>query len=206
MGRSSDAKERLMEAVTELIWHGSYGSTTIDQICDKAGVKKGSFYYFFESKCDVAAAALEANWEQKRPELDALFSPTVPPLERLRRFCELGYEKQKELKKQCGSVRGCPLFTLGSELCNCNQDVRLHQKVKEILGHYHSYIESAIRDAHAQGLIHAPDPAAKARMLFAYSEGLLTQARIVNDVEVLREMADGVLGILGAKTVTRKAA
>ena len=59
--------------------------------------------------------------------------------------------------------------------------------MKEILGHYHTYIESAIRDAHMQGLIHAPDPAAKARMLFAYSEGLLTQARIVNDVEVLRE-------------------
>jgi TetR/AcrR family transcriptional regulator, transcriptional repressor for nem operon len=204
MGRSSDAKERLMEAVTELIWHGSYGSTTIDQICEKAGVKKGSFYYFFESKCDVAAAALEATWEQRRPELDAVFSPTVPPLERLSRFCELGYEKQKELKKLCGSVRGCPLFALGSEVCN--SDARLHAKVKEILSHYHTYIESAIRDAHAQGLIDAPDPAAKARMLFAYSEGLLTQARIVNDVEVLREMAEGVLGILGAKTVTRKAA
>ena len=46
MGRVSDAKERLMEAVGELIWTGSYGSTTIDQICEKAGVKKGSFYYF----------------------------------------------------------------------------------------------------------------------------------------------------------------
>ncbi|PYJ58790.1 MAG: TetR/AcrR family transcriptional regulator, partial [Verrucomicrobia bacterium] len=44
MGRVSDAKERLMGAVRELIWEGSYGSTTIDQICEKAGVKKGSFY------------------------------------------------------------------------------------------------------------------------------------------------------------------
>ncbi len=195
-----------MEAVTELIWHGSYGSTTIDQICDKAGVKKGSFYYFFESKCDLAASAIESNWEQKRPELDAIFSPTVPPLTRLRRFCELGYEKQKEMKKQCDSVRGCPLFNLGSEVCNCQQDERLHKKVKEILGHYHTYIESAIRDAHTQGLIQAPDAAAKARMLFAYSEGLLTQARIVNDVEVLREMADGIIGFLGAPATERLAA
>ena len=80
------------------------------------------------------------------------------------------------------------------------------QLVKEILGHYHTYIESAIRDAHAQGLIDAPDPAAKARMLFAYSEGLLTQARIVNDLEVLKEMKEGVLGILGAKPRQREAA
>ncbi|MBC8096206.1 MAG: TetR/AcrR family transcriptional regulator, partial [Akkermansiaceae bacterium] len=49
MGRVSNAKERLMKALTELIWTGSYGSTTIDQICERAGVKKGSFYHFFDS-------------------------------------------------------------------------------------------------------------------------------------------------------------
>jgi TetR/AcrR family transcriptional repressor of nem operon len=198
MGRSSDAKERLMEAVSELIWHGSYGSTTIDQICEKAGVKKGSFYYFFNSKSELAAAALDANWKTKKPEMDALFSPVIPPLERLRRFCQRGYENQVELKCHCGCVLGCPLFTLGAEVCN--QEEALHKKIKEILGQYHTYIESAIRDAHAQGLIDAPNPAAKARMLFAYSEGLMTQARILNDAEVLREMADGVMGILGVKT------
>lgn len=203
MGRSSDAKVRLMEAVTELIWHGSYGSTTIDQICEKAGVKKGSFYYFFDSKSDLAAAALDANWRDKKPEMDALFSPVIPPLERLRRFCQRGYENQVELKCHCGCVLGCPLFTLGAEVCN--QEEALHKKIKEILRQYHTYIESAIRDAHAQGLIQAPDPAAKARMLFAYSEGLMTQARILNDAEVLREMADGVMGILGARVGERQA-
>src|SRR4051812_23487689 len=99
MGRASNAEQKLMDAVTELIWHGSYGSTTIDQICEKADVKKGSFYYFFKSKSDLAAAAIEATWLAKKPQLDAIFSPTVPPLERLRRFCEFGYEHQKEMKK-----------------------------------------------------------------------------------------------------------
>lgn len=204
MGRTSDAKERLMDAVTDLIWRGSYGSTTIDQICEKAGVKKGSFYYFFESKSDLAAAALAATWLTRQPELDAIFSPTIPPLDRLRLFCEMGYEHQTELKKEHGCVMGCPLFTLGAEVCN--QESKLHDQIKKVLGHYHTYIESAIRDAHAQGLIDAPDPAAKARMLFAYSEGLLTQARIVNDLEVLKEMKEGVLGILGAKPRQREAA
>ena len=204
MGRVSDAKQRLMDAVLELIWQGSYGATTIDQICDKAEVKKGSFYYFFESKSDLAAAALDYNWISRKPELDAIFSPTVPPLERIREFCEFGYRKQCEIKKECGCVLGCPLFTLGSEVCN--QEQKLHAKIKEILGQYHRYIESAIRDAHASGEIDAPDAPAKARMLFAYSEGLMTQARILNDAEVLKEMAQGVLAILGAKSNQRNAA
>ncbi|MBA4147377.1 MAG: TetR/AcrR family transcriptional regulator [Verrucomicrobia bacterium] len=196
MGRTSDAKERLLQAVLELIWQGSFGSTTIDHICEKAGVKKGSFYYFFESKSDLAIAALDVNWQCRKAELDTVFSPTVPPLERIRNFCEMGYKKQLEMKKECGCVLGCPLFSLGAEVCN--QDEKLHNKIKEVLGHYHCYIETAIRDAHAAGLIDAPDAGAKARMLFAYSEGLLTQARILNDAEVLREMPDGVLSMLGA--------
>src|SRR6266550_1855561 len=101
MGRTSDAKERLMEAVKELIWTGSYGSTTIDQICDKAG---------------VAETALESDWQLKRPELDATFSPTVPPLERLRKYCEFVYKFQYDIKAKYGCVLGCPLFSVGSEV------------------------------------------------------------------------------------------
>jgi TetR/AcrR family transcriptional regulator, transcriptional repressor for nem operon len=204
MGRTSDAKERLIDAVMELIWLGSYGSTTIDHICEKAGVKKGSFYYFFQSKCDLAAAALDIGWAERKPQMDSIFSPTLPPLERLRRFCQMEYDEQKKMKEQCGCVLGCPLFTLGAEVCN--QEHRLHTQIKEILEQMHRYFESTIRDAHAQGLVDAPDAAGKARMLFAYSEGLLTQARIMNEVEVLRELEDGILGILGVKKTERRAA
>jgi TetR/AcrR family transcriptional regulator, transcriptional repressor for nem operon len=199
MGRVSDAKERLMDAVLELIWSGSYGSTTIDLICDKAGVKKGSFYYFFKSKADVAAAALEANWQQRRPELDSLFSPMVPPLERLRNFSEMAYRKQSEVKRGCGCVLGCSLFTMGAEICT--QEKELRGKIQEILGHYRKYLESAIRDAGAAGLIDPGDAPAKARMLFAYYEGVLTQARIQNDVEVLRDLPAGISAFLGIKSL-----
>jgi len=34
-------------------------------------------------------------------------------------------------------------------------------------------------------------------MVFAYYEGLLTQARIQNDAEVLREIASGMFAMLG---------
>ena len=197
MGRVSNAKERLMEAVQELIWTGSYGSTTIDQICQKAGVKKGSFYHFFDSKADLAVTALDAEFKNKRAEMDSLFSPTVPPLDRIRNYCEFAYCKQAEMKKQCGCVLGCPLFTLGSEVSTREQ--KLRAKIQEILEYHGKYFESAIRDAHSAGLIHAPDMPAKARMIRAYFEGLLTQARIQNEVEVLREMANGIFAMLGVK-------
>ena len=195
MGRVSDAKQKLMEAVKELIWTGSYGSTTIDQICDKAAVKKGSFYYFFDSKADLAETAIEEDWKARRAELDSIFSPTVPPLERLRKYCEFGYNIQAEMKAKYGYVLGCPLFSVGAEVST--QEARLQKKIEGLLNHKCKYLESAIRDAHAAGLIHAPDAAAKARTLFAFYQGVLTNARIRNDLEVIREGFRGTYELLG---------
>jgi TetR/AcrR family transcriptional repressor of nem operon len=198
MGRVSDARERLMEAVRELIWTGSYGSTTIDQICERAAVKKGSFYYFFKSKADLAVAAIEEEWQGRRPELDAIFSSTIPPLERLRRYCDYGYQMQSEICKQYGCVLGCPLFSVGAEVST--QEDGLQRKIQEILEYKRKYLESTIRDAHAAGLINAPDPAAKSRILFAYYQGLQTQARIQNKLEVLKDAVSGTYELLGTKS------
>ena len=204
MGRVSDAKERLMEAVKELIWTGSYGTTTIDQICDKAGVKRGSFYYFFDSKAELAETAIDEDWKTRRLELDSIFSPTIPPLERLEKYCEFSYKIQKDLQAKCGCVLGCPLFSVGSEVSN--QEERLQKKIESILDYKKRYLESTIRDAHAAGLIHAPDAAAKARVLFCYYQGLLTEARIKNDLELLREAMQGTRELLGVKEPAMAAA
>jgi TetR/AcrR family transcriptional regulator, transcriptional repressor for nem operon len=198
MGRVSDARERLMEAMRELIWTCSYGATTIDQICDKAGVKKGSFYYFFESKVELAVAALDEHWQLRRPELDAIFSPTVPPLERFKKYCELGYRFQAEIVEKHGCVLGCPLFSVGAEV-STQEDHRLQKKIQEILEYKRKYLESTIRDAHAAGLINAPDPASKSRILFAYYQGLQTQARILNKLDVLKDAITGTYELLGVK-------
>ncbi len=197
MGRVSDAKERLMEAVAELFWTGSYDSTTIDQICEKAGVKKGTFYYFFDCKATLAEAALDLEWEKYRPNLDAIFSASIPPLERIRRHCEFTIQEQAQLKVEHGCVLGCPLCTLGTEVST--QEKGLQKKVQGIMAHGLKYLESAIRDAHAAGLIHAPDARAKASILHAYHLGLLTQARIQNSLQVLQDLTNATFELLGVK-------
>ncbi len=203
MGRTSTAKERLMEAINSLIWGGSYGSTTIDDICGKAGVKKGSFYYFFDSKADLAVAAIDCDWQQRRCELDTIFSPVVPPLERFEKLAEYMYRSQKQVRERYGKVLGCPLFALGAEVST--REKNLQKKIEEMLNYKRMYLESAIRDAHAAGLIDCPDAAQKARVLYTFFQGLLTEARIRNDLEVLRDAARGALQILGVSEEKRAA-
>src|SRR5438270_6024042 len=91
MPRVSDMKKRLTDAAMDLIWESSYGTTSVDAICERAGAKKGSFYYFFKSKSELAVAALDSDWKKKKMQMDSIFSPTVPPLERLERYFDFLY-------------------------------------------------------------------------------------------------------------------
>jgi TetR/AcrR family transcriptional repressor of nem operon len=204
MGRVSDARERLLAAVIELIWTGSYGSTTVDSICEKAGVKKGSFYHFFKSKAELAAAALDADWEKHQAELDRVFSVTVPPLERLERFCEQKYKSQAEWFKKYGYVLGCPLCAVGAEVSG--QDQILRAKIDQIMGRVRQYFECTIRDAHAEGSVRVRDVQAVTNILFAYMEGLLTQARIQNNLKLFKGLSPGIMTILGVGEKVKRAA
>lgn len=199
MGRTSDADQRLMDAALALMWEESYGSVTIDHICQRADVKKGSFYYFYKSKADLAVAALERLWKQEwKPNLDACFSSSVDPLDRLKNYFEGIYEHQLEAKARHGKVLGCPVCTVGSEVST--QEVDVSATIRDLMSRKRLYYQSAIRDAVAQGAIEACDPVEASLALFALLEGLITQSRIMNDPEVLRHLPAMALGLLRVKS------
>src|SRR5664279_5666294 len=149
MGRKSDAKEKLLQVAFDLIWDQSYGSVSVDHICERAGVNKGSFYHFFPSKSDLAVAAYEEHWREKQPELDRIFSPQIPPLERLQLWCRNILGRQQQKARKYGHVCGCPYASLGTELAT--QDERIRMKTQELIGRNIRYIESALTDAKLQG-------------------------------------------------------
>ncbi len=198
MSRARTTKERLIEAALSLIWECSYRATSVEAICERAQVKKGSFYHFFTSKADLAVAALEAQWEQRRPNLEAIFSPNTPPLERLERYFAHVLEKQTTLLRERGRVLGCPLMSVGCEIST--QDPAIAAKVCELLSRNRAWFEQAVADAAEEGVIRPGNPAATARTLFAYYEGTLAQARIENSLEPIRALWSGALGLLGADT------
>jgi TetR/AcrR family transcriptional regulator, transcriptional repressor for nem operon len=199
MGRTSDADQRLKQAAIDLMWEESYGAVTIDDICKRADVKKGSFYYFFKSKAELAVAALEMLWSDTwQPNLDRAFSPSIEPLARFTRYFEAIYQHQVETKVKYGKVLGCAVCSVGSEVST--QEVDVAAAVRALMARKRKYYESAIRDAVAQGVIEPCDPAQEALALMGLLEGLISQARIMNDPEILRRLPDMALGLLRVKS------
>lgn len=202
MGRTSDAKEKLLNVAFELIWDSSYGSVSVDQICERASVNKGSFYHFYSAKADLAVAAYEEHWRQKQPEMDRLFSVQVPPLERFSRWCDYIYQGQKCRAAKLGHVCGCPYSSIGGEIAT--QDDKIRLKSEEIMRRTVRYLESAIVDAKREGLSTIADPKRAAQNVFSFVLGSLLQAKIQNDVEVLRELEPTVMSIIGARASVLK--
>jgi TetR/AcrR family transcriptional repressor of nem operon len=201
MGRTSDARERLVEAAIDLVWPASYAAVGVDAICERAGVKKGSFYHFFSGKDELMVAALDAHWESRREVFDRIFSPSVAPLERLRTYFTHVHDRQMMVRKKYGRVLGCFHNSVATECIQATPSVAA--KVHEILTTFKRYLETTLRDAQAAGDMRRGDPAADARMLFACVEGALTQARIDDDPAILRGLGVACFALLG---ITRIAA
>jgi TetR/AcrR family transcriptional repressor of nem operon len=200
MKPESETKRKLLETAIELIWESSYGSVSVDDICAKAGVNKGSFYYAFKSKSELAVAAYERHWESKRPKMDLLFSSQVPSLERLKNYFEVIVADQKERAEKCGKVLGCPFVSLGSELSTQEESIRL--KVEQMSERMMKYLESLVRDLAADGHIETQDPKGLAHELYFYVIGVLTQAKIENNIKVIDRLSCGALRLLNVKQET----
>jgi len=196
MGRPSDAREKLLQVAFDLIWNQSYGSVSVDHICERAHVNKGSFYHFFPSKSDLAVEAYEEHWREKQPELDRIFSPQTPPIERLELWCKDLCERQRQKAKKYGHVCGCPYASLGTEVAT--QDEKIRAKSEELMDRNLCYLESALRDAQREQLI-SIEPQAGAKRILSISMGLLLYAKVHNNLNILEELTPSVMDMIGAR-------
>jgi TetR/AcrR family transcriptional repressor of nem operon len=187
----------MLNAARDLIWKQGYCSVTIDDICREAGVRKGSFYYFFDSKADLAAVAFEEFWGAFKPRLDGIFSASVPPIERLQGYFHFLCEHQVGLRQKYGRVVGCPFALLGAELSQ--REELVCRNARAALGCCRKYFETALRDAEAEGLIECANIQATAQRLSAFVHGCLLQARIQDSLTPLRDMAGGAMSLIGAQ-------
>lgn len=64
------AKTRLLDAAVDVIRAQGYSATTVDDLCQAAGVTKGAFFHHFDSKEALAIATAE-HWSNTTGELFA---------------------------------------------------------------------------------------------------------------------------------------
>src|ERR1700722_2037069 len=123
MTKENQSKERILAAAKELFLARGYAATTVDAICEKAKLTKGSFYYSFDSKEDLGLAVLD--WSLRR-SVQMLASG---PHNRITDPIEKAFAFLKHLEKCSPDIwsAGCLLGSFALELADTNS--RMQQAV-----------------------------------------------------------------------------
>jgi TetR/AcrR family transcriptional repressor of nem operon len=196
MGRTSDAREKLLAVAFDLIYENSYGTVSVEQICRRAKVNKGSFYYFFKTKSDLVVAAYEEHWQLKLPEYERIFSKRNRPLQRLAKWCEYIRQVQKERRTKYGHACGCPYTSLGGELAT--RDVKVQRIAQDLVERHVKYLAEAIDDAQREGQAQPGDARVKAELVHSLVIGLALRTKIYNDLKVLGYAEGAIFALVGA--------
>lgn len=197
MGRTSDARERLIDTAGDL-WHRrSFTDVGVSEICESAGVQKGSFYHFFHSKQELALAVIDQRWQELgEGRMHELMTSELPPLVRIHRYLAHGLQAQIELKCATGSTPGCCFGNLATELASTDEVLRA--RLDRLFDDWAGLLRLAIDDAVAAGEIPPTDTDRAARALLAYSEGLALLAKTADDPQAAGELIPLAMRLIGA--------
>lgn len=79
-----ESKKKLLEAAMRVFREKGYQATRVEDLCEAAGLTKGSFFHHFKSKEELALAALE-HWNEVTGErfASASYRELEDPLDRL---------------------------------------------------------------------------------------------------------------------------
>ncbi|MBF0145816.1 MAG: TetR/AcrR family transcriptional regulator [Magnetococcales bacterium] len=190
MGRTSDARERLIQSGLQLIHAGGYGPASVREICELAKVQKGSFYHFFASKNELALAVLDHFMaEAARPLMDLALASDLPPVDRIRRVFRMIAEGQEAQKSPEGLIKGCPLGNLALEVSV--QDRQLRLRIERAMREVTDRIRGVIRE---QVGPEAPEEQVqrKAETVFALLEGAIMLAKVTNDAAAIHRSSASV--------------
>jgi TetR/AcrR family transcriptional repressor of nem operon len=182
---SRDSRELLLQAGTELFLERGYSATGLQDILERAGVPKGSFYHYFGSKEEFGLEVL-ARYARRAAEVaeqhlgEGGDGEQRPILERLRGY----YEAQTEELTTCACRQGCLMGSLGDELANVSEAIRasVESRSHGLLAR----LAQALREAQEAGeLSPGADPDRLADFCNASWQGALRQMKIRRSPEPL---------------------
>lgn len=191
MNAKSDTKTRILHTARELFHGRSYADVGIKEICDLAEVQKGSFYYFFSSKQDLAMAVIDDmvdDWA--RGFFTEALDQNLPPLDRLNNLIDAAYDWQLAVKDQEGRMPGCLFGNLALEVSTHNDALR--GKLNAVFKKVSSLFRQILDEAVDRGDIPPLDTEATAGAMLAFLEGVILLAKTQNDPDVVRRLGPAI--------------
>ena len=118
--RVNETRQHILDVTRALMTQKGYTAVGLAEVVAAAGVPKGSFYYYFQSKDDFGQALLGAYFSDYLSTVDGLLSTQATGADRLLAYLQYWSRTQgtDSLDDKCLVVK------LGPEVCDLSEDMR----------------------------------------------------------------------------------
>ncbi|MBE0011701.1 MULTISPECIES: TetR/AcrR family transcriptional regulator [Arthrobacter] len=145
MESKTDSRQSILNAGQRTIAHKGWSAVGLTEILTAAGVPKGSFYYYFNSKEAFGEAMLARYFNEYLADMDAMFArPDVPAAERL-----MDYWRTWRATQSLDDCEGrCLAVKLGAEIADLSEPLRvaLEHGTTAITGRLETILEAGLGD------------------------------------------------------------
>ncbi|MGE0268890.1 MAG: TetR/AcrR family transcriptional regulator [Candidatus Omnitrophota bacterium] len=187
------AKDRILEAATDLFYRQGYNATGIQQIIDEAGVSKGTFYTHFATKDELGAAYMRNRHAREMYELREMVGRIKDPYQKY-----IGFNTIMRDWMVSTEYRGCAFSNMAAEVTDGKSPIR-----KEAKHHYEVYrgvIREMVRDLiESDPKYKELDPDFVADQYLLIQIGALTNAEIYQDPWPYDQAARAIRPLIGEK-------
>ncbi|MCH5350303.1 MAG: TetR/AcrR family transcriptional regulator [Oscillospiraceae bacterium] len=171
MKNSSDKKELILDAMKQLMSEVSYRDISVSDIARKAGIGKGSIYYYFDSKDEILHEVIESSYRLAIKEYLDSVEADMSALEKIRHLfrsiiCEEFNDKERNF-----------ILTLIPDDDMLLQNMLKYIAIKEISPILGDILEQGIRE----GTISTETPRESAEIVIAVLTFLLDYAVFPKD-------------------------
>ena len=164
--RSEETRARILEAAVKQFAINGYNTTSVDSICEQAGVSKGAFYHHFKTKQDVFLALLDGWLQSFDQAIEASKDRPVPETFHLMtEYFPYIFESASD---------NLPMFL--EFLQQASRDETIWQASIAPYRRYHKHFASLIKKGIAEGSFVEVNPDLAARLIVSAAMGLLLQS------------------------------
>lgn len=143
---ASKTRKKILDAAQEQVLHRGFAATSVDAIQEAAGISRGTFFYHFPSKDDLARALIQRYAEQDGILIDELMARAEKlvsdPLQQALIFLALHEELFEEMD---GEDVGCLFASFTYEAGLLDEDT--HELIVSAIEHWRRVLGGKLREA-----------------------------------------------------------
>ena len=182
MKKGERRKLELLDIAYRMFISRGYENTSIDDIIVEAGIAKGTYYYYFESKEQTLEAVIEMMIEKEAAAAGSIVDSDLPVLQKI-----VGI---------IASIRPAPEEQPIEGALMRPENIIMHQKIKrKLVEKVVPLLSRVVEEGVEQGLFSCDNIPERVRMMLVLSNELFDEATFTDrDVDVFIDVTEKLLG------------